>query len=217
LPERRPSDPLDWNRKYISDTAFGLDHARRTRVAFQLSPQAQDLDVDATIEDVLVDARRLQQVLAAQRALRCVEKRYEQRVLALGQSDWSAVRIEEPVRPAIELPAAKSATAAIVIARRRRVSGVEPAQNRPDAREQLAQVERFCHIIVRPKLESNDAINVVAAVPRDNNDWNIGARPDFPQEIQTILLTEAKIEDHQVYLGAGAAEVTDHLPMIGRR
>jgi hypothetical protein len=71
----RLSDPVDRNRKHISDAAFGLDYARRALVAFKLASEAQDLHVDAAIEDVLVHARRLQQVLAAERALRRIEKR----------------------------------------------------------------------------------------------------------------------------------------------
>src|SRR5580693_3113222 len=53
------SDPLDRNRKYISEATFGLDYARRARVAFKLASQAQDLHVDAAIEDILVHACRL--------------------------------------------------------------------------------------------------------------------------------------------------------------
>ena len=37
---------------------------------------------------------------------------------------------------------------------------------------------------------------------------------DLPQQIQTVLLTEPKIEDHQVHLGAG--ELIDHLLATAR-
>jgi len=46
-----------------------LDDARCARVAFKLAPQAKNLHVDAAIENILMQARGLQQVLAAERAL----------------------------------------------------------------------------------------------------------------------------------------------------
>src|SRR2546429_9007027 len=82
--------PLDHDGENISDAALGLDHARRARVAFQLAPQAENLHVDAAVEDVLVHARRLQQVLAAERALRRIEKSDQKRILTFGQCHQSA-------------------------------------------------------------------------------------------------------------------------------
>lgn len=52
------------NREHIADAALGLDDSRRTRIGLQLAPQPQHLDVDAAIENVFMDAGRLQQMLA---------------------------------------------------------------------------------------------------------------------------------------------------------
>ena len=68
------SKALHRQRKNIADAALGLDHAWRAGVAFKLAPQPQNLHVNASVEDVLVDTRRLQQVLAAKWALWCIEE-----------------------------------------------------------------------------------------------------------------------------------------------
>src|SRR4029077_3423685 len=68
------SDPLHGNGEYISDAALRLDDARRARIALELTPQAENLHIDAAVEDIFVNAGRLQQVLAAKRTLWRFEK-----------------------------------------------------------------------------------------------------------------------------------------------
>ena len=63
------SDPLHGNGEHISNAALGLDHARGARVAFELAPEPENLHVDAAIEDILVHAGCLQQLLARVRAV----------------------------------------------------------------------------------------------------------------------------------------------------
>src|SRR5262249_20991231 len=124
---RPRSNPLDRNGEHITYAALGLDDARRARVAFELAPQAKNLHVDAAIENILMHARGLQQVLPAERALRCIEKGDQQGVLAFGQCYRSAGRVGEPPRLAVELPAAKSKAGPLGTARRRGTSAVEPS------------------------------------------------------------------------------------------
>src|SRR5262252_1710257 len=90
-----PLERLDGKREHVADATLGLNDRRRGRIAFQLAAEPQHLDVDAAVEDVLVDTRCLQQLLTREWALRCVEKRDQQRVFALGQRDWLAGRIGE--------------------------------------------------------------------------------------------------------------------------
>jgi len=73
---------LDGQGEHITNTTFGLDDARGTRIGLELSAEPEDLHIDAAIEHVLVDPRRLQEVLAAQRSLRRIEERDQQRALA---------------------------------------------------------------------------------------------------------------------------------------
>ena len=51
------------------------------------APQPQDLDIDAAIENILVNSGGLQQVFPRQRPLRRFEKGQQQRILAFAQRD----------------------------------------------------------------------------------------------------------------------------------
>ena len=124
------SHPLHRNGEHISDAALGLDHARGAGVAFEFAPEAENLHVDAAIEDILVHASCLQQLLAAERSLRRFEKGEQHRILALGQCHRDAGRIGELPDPAVELPTGKSKAAAFGIARRRPSSYIEPGRER---------------------------------------------------------------------------------------
>ena len=73
--------------KDVADAPFGLDHARRTRIGLQFAPQAQDLDVDAAIEDVFVHAGGLQQMLPREGTLRRFQERKQQAVFPFGQGN----------------------------------------------------------------------------------------------------------------------------------
>src|SRR5215467_1171009 len=79
-------------------------------------------------------------------------------------------------------------------------------------KEKFAQIEWLGQIIVGTEFKSNDTIDIVAAVASNDDDRHVRARADLPQQIETVLLTEPKIEDHQVDLGA--AELIDHILAI---
>jgi hypothetical protein len=85
--------------------------------AMLANPQAKNLHVDAAIKNILVTRVALQQVLAAERAPRRIEKGQQQGVLAFGQCHRSAGRVGESASLAVELPAAKSKATALGIAR----------------------------------------------------------------------------------------------------
>src|SRR5258708_11009461 len=48
---------LDWQREHIADAALSPDHARGTRIDLQFAPQPQHLDVDAPIENFVLNPR----------------------------------------------------------------------------------------------------------------------------------------------------------------
>jgi len=118
--------------EYVADATHGLDRARCSRIALQFAPQPQDLDVDATIEDVFVESSCLKQMLARERALRCFEKGQQQGIFTLGQRDRCSLGIEESSSAAFKLPAVKSVSAAFRIAGSREAAHFLPPQNRPD-------------------------------------------------------------------------------------
>ena len=63
------SERLDWQSKHVADAALCLDDLWRTRIELQLSPQSQDLHVDAAVENVFVHPSCLEQLLTAERPL----------------------------------------------------------------------------------------------------------------------------------------------------
>jgi hypothetical protein len=71
---RHKSDRRDWQGEHVADAAHRLDDARRAVVTLELAPQPQDLHIDAAVEDIFMQACRLQQVLAAEGSQRRVEK-----------------------------------------------------------------------------------------------------------------------------------------------
>ena len=84
-------EPLDRQGEDIADAAFGRDDRRRIRTSLQFASQPQDLHIEASIEDVLMDACCLQEMLAGQRTQRSVEKGHQQGVFAPGQCDRASV------------------------------------------------------------------------------------------------------------------------------
>jgi hypothetical protein len=180
-------DPLYRNSEYVSDTALGLDDARCAGVAFELAAQAKNLHVDAAVEDILVNAGRLQQMIATKRPQWRFEKGEQHCILTVRQCDLCAGRVGESAALTVELPAQKSKAATLAIARRRHASDIEPSQHRADAREQLAQIEWFRQIIVGTEFQPNHPIDVFAAVTSDNDDGQLGVQPDVPQEIESVV------------------------------
>ena len=55
-----PSDALDGNSEHVTHTAFGPDDTRCAGVAFELAPEAEDLHIDAAVEDIFVNPSCLQ-------------------------------------------------------------------------------------------------------------------------------------------------------------
>jgi hypothetical protein len=53
------SGRLDRQGEDVPDAALGLDNAGRAGIDLELASQSQDLDVDAAVEHILVDAGRL--------------------------------------------------------------------------------------------------------------------------------------------------------------
>jgi hypothetical protein len=202
-------EALDRNGEDIPDAALGLYHARGARIALEFAPEAKDLHVDATIENVLVGASSLQKVLSAKRTLRGFEECDEHRVFTLSQGYWTAGRVDEPSGPAVELPAGKSKAASSWIAHRRDSSDIKPPQDGANPREQFAQVERLRQIIIGAKLKTNDSIDIIATVTSNNDHGHFQIQTDLPKQIQSILRTKPEIENYEIYLVL--AKPVDHL------
>src|SRR5690242_19913653 len=137
------SEAFDRQGKHVADAALGSNDARRTRIGLELAPQSQDLNIDAAVENVLMHARGLQQVLSAEGPLGCIEKGGQQRIFAFGQRNFSPVGVAETPSPPLQLPAAELASASLRIAARHRTSGLLASQHGANARQEFAQAERL--------------------------------------------------------------------------
>jgi len=89
------TEEFDGQCKHVADTAFGLDDRWCAWIGVQLASQAQHLHIDAAVEDIFVDAGRLQKVFAGERSLRGIEKRNQQRIFALGERDRDSAGITQ--------------------------------------------------------------------------------------------------------------------------
>ena len=76
-------------------------------IALQLPSQSKHLHVDAAIENIFVDAGRLQEVFAGEGSLRGIEKGDQQSIFPLGQRNRRAIGVGQAARAPIDLPAAK--------------------------------------------------------------------------------------------------------------
>ena len=105
------SGALDRKGKHIPDASLGLDEAGSAGIGLQLAPQPQNVHIDATVEDILVRAGRLQQVFACEWALRRVEESDQQGIFTFRQRNHRAIGVGKPLNGPIEPPAAKLAAA----------------------------------------------------------------------------------------------------------
>ena len=96
-----------------------------------------------------------------------------------------------------ELPAVEAIAAALGITGARGPSHLLTPQHRAHARQELSQAKRLDDVIVSAELKADDAIDFVRFVPGGDDDRHIGLRTDFPEQIEPIVLTEAKIENDQ--------------------
>ena len=166
------SERFDRQPKHIADAAQGLDHARCIRIGLQFAPQPQDLNINASIENIFVNSGGLQQMLPRLRPLRCLEKGQQQRVLALAHRDRDSVGVEQPAAAPIKLPAIEPVSASLrIMARATRP--VSCRRNMARTRgQQLPEAERLYDVVVRPQFKVGGAIDFVGTMSaRDDDRW----------------------------------------------
>src|SRR6185369_15288291 len=165
-PDVPASEGLDRQSEDIADATLGLYDPRRARIGLQLAPPPQDLHIDAAVEDILMDASRLQQMLARKGPLRRIEKGDQQGIFALGQRHRLVLGIRQaPVAP-VELPGAEPAAAPLslppLVLLGLRPAALAPAEHRPGARQKLPQAERLGDIVVGPELQPDHTVDLIA-------------------------------------------------------
>src|SRR6267378_5181544 len=107
--ERSSVNGLDRQVEPVARAALRLDIARPRRVDFDLAPQAYDLHVDGAIEDlVVVQPRKVEQLVSGENTLRRCKQSHEQTELAVGERDLATVGRRETTRAQVELPAVEA-------------------------------------------------------------------------------------------------------------
>ena len=74
-----------------------------------------------------------------------------------------------------------------------------PPRDGPDAGDQLAQAERLDDVVVRPELETDDAVDLLAA-GRDDDDRHLGACAQLATDGEAVHVREPEVEQHDVGL-----------------
>ncbi len=155
-----------------------------------------------------MDPGRLQKMLATQWPLGSIEEGDEQRIFSLGQCDLVAGRCGQAARAEAQAPPSELIASTLVVAWRDRVTTVEAPQHRAHSGQKLPQVKGFGHIVVGAQLETDDAVDLVAAVTGRDDDRNVALLSDFPQQVETIFEAESKIQDDNADLVRG--KLTKH-------
>ena len=81
----------------------------------QFAAQPQNLHIDTSIEDIFMDTRCLQQMLARQGPLRRFEKGQQQGTFALGQGNQRAIGVYQLAAAPFERPAVEAVASALGI------------------------------------------------------------------------------------------------------
>src|SRR5260221_10772823 len=166
---RNSVNRLDGEAEHVACAALGPDIARLGRIGFDLAPQPADLHVDGAVEDlVVVQPRKVQQLVSGENTLRRCKQRHEQAELAVGERDLATVGRGETTRAQVELPAVEAVGANSLGPRLARL-GPAAAQHGPDAREQLARAAGLGEVIVGGDLESDHAVGLVLAASEDDD------------------------------------------------
>jgi hypothetical protein len=152
LARRTPLERVDWQGEQVADAAFGLDDARDARVGLQLAPEMQEMEVDASIDDIFMDRERTQQLLARERPLRRLEEGDKQDVLALCQRHEIAVRVDKAMSAALELPAAEPESVPFRDAGTDQTTDLPSQHLGPDTGQKLRHAERLRHLVAGSSL-----------------------------------------------------------------
>src|SRR6516165_763447 len=141
-------EPLNRKRKHVTDASLGLNNLRCARIRLQLAPQAQDLHIDAAVENVLVHPGCLLQMLSAERPLGCIEEGHQQGIFSFCQCDLISCRIGKASTPPIELPVPEPIPAPFRVPLRHRASRLLPSEDGANTRQQFSKAERLSEVIV---------------------------------------------------------------------
>ena len=102
---------------------------------------AAGLNIDAPIEDIFVNSRRMQQMLVRKRSPRRFQKRQQQGVLTFAQRDGFFIEVYQSTATTLEPPAIEPIPASFRIATLCRTCHLPPSQYGAGACEQFPVAE----------------------------------------------------------------------------
>src|SRR5688500_8819389 len=147
-------DSFDRYAEEIAGAALGADVARLGGVFLDLAAQAHDLHVDRAVVDlVVVQPRKVEQLVAREDALRRAEQHDEQAEFAVRERHLAAVAGREAPGVQVELPAVE-AIGADALGPALALLGAAAAQHGADAREELARAEGLGEVVVGAELQA---------------------------------------------------------------
>src|SRR5262249_12863737 len=192
-----------------------LDQCRLFGISLDLAPQPADQDIDAAIEKIGgATAREVEELLAAENALRTLGERQEDLEFPPAQRDHCAFRRKELPPPRVGPPAVEFEQPALRASHARiRRSGA--AQHGANARQQLARTGRLWQVVVGAHFQPEDAIGFLAQRGLDDDRHAVFA-PQLLADGQAVFAGEHQVENYQVE--AGALEQASHgPPVVGDR
>src|SRR6266566_339216 len=80
--------------------------------------------------------------------------------------------------------------------RGRRAGWRRPTENRLDARDELARIERFGHVVVGSDLEADDLVDVLVARSQ-HEDRDVPPLANSPADLDAVDVGKHQIEHHQ--------------------
>src|SRR5262249_6757696 len=144
----------------VSAAPHGFDVSRVLWIGLDLLAQAAHVIVDRAIEQFCVAALgEVEKLVARERYLGSLEKGRKKPELAARQGNGHALRANELALTGIEYPVAEANSRRFrrLLARRQGLCAPEHGGN---ARDQLARRERLGDVVVRPHLETDDAVDL---------------------------------------------------------
>src|SRR4051794_3491546 len=174
-----------WRIQEVTESTYGLDH-----IHAELLADAADKDLDrvgVAIEVLVVEM--LYQFGPRHHAAGVVHEIGQQPVFVRGQLDRIAIDAD-PARARVQ---AYRTTIEFALGVPRR-----PAQQGPDAREYLFQVEWFCHIVIGAGIKSLDLVAPTVACREDQHRHRApDPTPSF-KDRNAVHFRQTYVEDHRI-------------------
>src|SRR5262249_45473778 len=147
---------LSLAHEYVPGPPDRLQHLWLIRIAFDLSSQPHDPEVDASVEHFITSiVGKVQELLPAEHAVGMLCESPEQIEFRIGKGGFVAIGVIESMRRQIENARSHFHDLGLILQSRLRRSWslLKPAQQASDARENFAKLERLWDVVVSTHLE----------------------------------------------------------------